>query len=209
MRGHPPEHAIPAALPGLPPSTFDPTAQWQSATTCPLPLWTLLCSWELWSPDGGRKTGLERRKGGVGGSWGHIRTSSWLGDSVSYILGTYTECMAKPTLYLSPAWLCFSVTKSKHNRAALTSPCHLGSVSLPEVACHEFTAQSATGTSVRVFKGDTFVCLFTYSTKICGGACSVPRTFLVSGDTVVSKILISSLATLTSEIINKVNDLKL
>lgn len=99
--------------------------------------------------------------------------------------------------------------KIKHNRAALTSPCHLGSVSLPEVACHEFTAQSATGTSVRVFKGDTFVCLFTYSTKICGGACSVPRTFLVSGDTVVSKILISSLATLTSEIINKVNDLKL
>ena len=138
MRGHPLEYAVPSALPMLPPLTFDLTAQFQSATACPFPPLTLLCCWKSWSPKGVRKTGPSKRKGGAGESRGHIGTPSSLGGSKRNVQGTYIEWMVKPTLYLSPAWLCFSDTESKHDAAAITCQFHLGSVSLPGVARHEF-----------------------------------------------------------------------
>ena len=138
MRGHPLEYAVPSALPMLPPLTFDLTAQGQSATACPFPPLALLCCWKSWSPKGVRKTGLSKRKGGAGESQGHVRTPSSLDGSKPNDQGTYTEWMVKPTLYLSPAWLCFSDAESKHDAAAVTCQFHLGSVSLPGVARHEF-----------------------------------------------------------------------
>lgn len=54
--------------------------------------------------------------------------------------------------------------------------------------------QFAASISLCVFEDDTSVFFIHLLSKDLLRACSVPSTFLVSGDTVVNKIIISSLA---------------
>lgn len=102
-----PPSRIHCSLNPLSAAPFDLTAQWQRAAACPFPPLALLCCWESWSPKRGRRTGLNRRKDGAGGSWGHVRAPSSMDGSKPCIQCTYAEWMVKAPLCLSPACLAF------------------------------------------------------------------------------------------------------
>ena len=127
----------------------------------------LLCCWESWSPKRGRRTGLNRRKDGAGGSRGHVRAPSSTGGSKPCVQGTYAEWMVKAPLCLLPACLAF-LTQNPSMRQQLSL------VNCTETQCPfqwwhvmSLCAQFTTGISECEFGDDTLVCSFSYSTKVC------------------------------------------